>query len=148
MSIWYTPDNRVSTFIELYESSASPIVTEPGTRYHTKRDYAGMEVAWMHHIQEHFNGELIPFEWVPQYVNASRGAVHKRMKKGQLSILAFMVIPASSDPKTEKKKIYEYRYVPRTECNLWKMSELAIPEKGDIAYLRSPHIPGWWNDIE
>lgn len=77
--------------------------------------------AWMQHLHEEVNGDLIPATWVPEYVGVSRAAVHKRIKAGRLTMFVFELhdpFPGPIAKLTGRPKV-EYAYCVRSECFAW-----------------------------
>lgn len=150
MDTSYPPDDRVMRFVESRLGRAG-MTQDPGTRlYRVREHWPGLQ-EWVHQLQAAFGGELLPFEWVPDYVRVTRAAVHKRVRKGQLTVFAFEALDEFASVlgvRPRPKMRAEYRYVPRTECDIWLLSSIQHPERSDVRTLRTPHIPGWWNEVE
>ena len=104
-------------------------------------------LSWVHYMHELFAGELIPVEWAPDYVRVTRAAVHKRIKKGQLSVLEYQLeerVPSAFSTRTRARMRNRYRYVFASECDIWRLNSLQITEQADVNTLGSPYIEGWW----
>lgn len=142
MDTSYGPDERVISYIKHVGAQA-----HEGTRIYRQ---AGSDLlGWVDCIQEWFDGELIPSEWVPDYVGVTRAAVHKRFKKGQLTLFVYELhdYVASVFTATVRTKMRcEYRYVPRSECDIWRLNTIQHPEQSDVNGLGSQYIEGWWQE--
>lgn len=141
-------DDRVPTYAE---RERREIRRDENTRVYRESSNPKSLPQWVHGLQEHFSGELLPFEWVPEYVGVSRASVHKRMRKGQLTVFVLEVLDEftpvlrwTRPPKTRR----ECKYVPRTECDAWILSRIdpQLLERGDVSFLQSEHVRGWWNE--
>lgn len=138
----YPADERVLSYLEHVQPE-----TQEGTRIYRERgpDLLG----WVDSIQEWFGGELIPSEWVPDYVGVTRAAVHKRFKRGQLTLFVYELhdyVESLITSNLRTKMRNEYRYVPRSECDIWRLNSIQHPERSDIDALGSPYIHGWWTE--
>ena len=140
MDTHYPPDERVISYVKQVDAE-----TQTGTRIYRERGSGLLE--WVDHIHEWFNGELIPSEWVPDYVGVTRAAVHKRFKKGQLTLFVYELhdyIESIFTATLRTKMRSEYRYVPRSECDIWRLNTIPYPERSDVNALGTPYIDGWW----
>ncbi len=77
---------------------------------------------WLMEMRQLFQGDLIPFEWVAQFVGVTRAAVHKRIKSGQLTIFTFgMEETVKGVLGGERKRMrQEFKYAVLTECHFWR----------------------------
>ena len=122
-------DIRFDDRIKLYEKDVrmvdgkSPAVSiDAGTRVYRE---IGMETNfrhWLRDVQIAFEGELIPFEWVADYVQVSRAALHKRIKRGGLTVLVYEMreFVAGILGGVRQRMRSEYKFVPRSECDSWR----------------------------
>lgn len=95
---------------------------DPGTRIYRERSPQVYLHAWLEELQAMFAGELVPFEWVADYVEVSRAAVHKRVKAGGLTLFVFEMeetVRGVLGGLRERMR-GEYRYVPKSECDHWR----------------------------
>ena len=95
---------------------------DPGTRIYREVGHVVGLRMWLREVQEDFEGELVPFEWVADYVGVSRAALHKRVNRGGLTVLAYQmqeVIKGILGGRRERMRT-EYKYVPRSECDSWR----------------------------
>lgn len=96
---------------------------------------------WLRELNKAEPGNLMPLQWVSDYVGASRAAVLKRAKNGGLTVLSFVVTEWSKTflgkvrDRNSKRK-YDYAII--SECDAWKdilfdRAERRQIEKGKLA---------------
>jgi hypothetical protein len=75
---------------------------------------------WMEHLRAELQGNLIPLQWVPDFVGVSRAAVHKRVKQGKLTVFVYEISDyLSAFGKTWTKRRGEVAYCVLSECQAW-----------------------------
>ncbi|MCE5327252.1 MAG: hypothetical protein LLG01_12660 [Planctomycetaceae bacterium] len=78
---------------------------------------------WMAEVQKAHGGNLLPLQWVPDYVGVSRAAVYQRAKSGGLTVFSFIVVANSRTilggvRERETRKRYDYAIL--SECDAWR----------------------------
>jgi len=118
-------DQRIRKYEEkchITEGKGHAVNVDAGTRIYREIGHPQQFHHWMRDVQESFDGEVIPFEWVADYVGVTRAALHKRVKKGNLTVLVFEmhenVIGVLGGIRERMRR--EYRYIPKTECDQWR----------------------------
>jgi hypothetical protein len=95
---------------------------DPGTRIYRDKGNKAIFSTWLREVQEDFDGQLVPFEWVADYVGVSRAALHKRIKRGGLTVLVFemqeLVRGVLGGVRERMRR--EYKFVPKVECDSWR----------------------------
>lgn len=118
-------DERIKKYekrCRIVDGRGPAVSVDPGTRVYRE---LGTEIQfwhWLREVIEDFEGELVPFEWVSDYVGVSRAALHKRVKKGQLTVLVYQMqelVEGVLGGLRERMR-REYKYVPKSECDSWK----------------------------
>lgn len=99
------------------------IKAEPGTRWFVERGPSKNFKHWLRELHEHLPGDLIPMQWVPQFVGVTRGAVKKRLDGGGLTGFSFVVVQA--DPSMLGSRAYRetkgrFDYLVVSECEHWR----------------------------
>jgi hypothetical protein len=124
-----TVDIEFDLRIERYEKRAnmkdgkSPVVSiDEGTRVYRETGSETWFTHWLGDVHFAFDGELIPFEWVADYVCVSRAALHKRVKNGGLTVLVYEMREWVSGilGGQRQRMRREYKYVPKKECDSWR----------------------------
>lgn len=140
----YPPDERLPEYI----ANHHPEQVE-GTRIYFSQGLNDEMRYWFYYLNKHFGGDLIPFEWVPDFVGVSRVAVHKRANKGQLTVLAYRIVEEtlSLTGKIKRKVVREVRYVPYEECVAWIWNRIDFTGEtvGEITYMSPKYVPGFWD---
>ena len=142
-------DRRVHNYIKQRNLEA-----EKGTRIIKEEGRMGTLKYWIESLQEEFGNDLIPYEWVADYVMVSRVALMKRVKKGQLTVFSYRILESKDSLFGRTKLIpsrIEYKFVPRQECDAWLLNSLhkyGHVEKSDLNELRPNHVSGWWDEID
>ena len=118
-------DERIKAYEQrahMVDGKGHAVNREDGTRVYRE---VGPEVSfhhWMEDVQTSFGGELIPFEWVCDYVGVSRAALHKRVNRGGITVLVFemheTVRGVLGGHRDRMRR--EYKYVPKLECDSWR----------------------------
>lgn len=77
--------------------------------------------SWMFNLQDEMKGNLIPSNWVPEFVGVSRAAVHKRIKAGRLTMFVFDLMDHKLTVlmKYKEVRICDFSYCVRSECFAW-----------------------------
>ena len=93
------------------------------SRWYVERGPANYFKWWLEEIQQGLKGNLIPLQWVPDFVGVSRAGVLKRAKKGGLTIMSFIMITESTTilggtKDRDSKKRYDYAII--SECKYWR----------------------------
>lgn len=78
---------------------------------------------WMAELHEALPGDLIPLQWVPEFVGVSRAAVRKRAAAGGLTVFSFILTEYSKNifgvvAERETRKRYDYAAI--SECLAWR----------------------------
>ena len=118
-------DTRIKRYekrINMVNGIAAVVSIDTGTRVYREIGPENTFVQWLNEVQDSFDGELIPFEWVADYVCVSRAALHKRIKRGGLTVLLYEMHENVSGllGGIRQRMRREYKYVPRTECDSWR----------------------------
>jgi hypothetical protein len=118
-------DARIKRYekrINMVNGIAAVVSIDEGTRVYREIGPENTFVQWLNEVQDSFDGELIPFEWVADYVCVSRAALHKRIKRGGLTVLLYEMHENVSGllGGIRQRMRREYKYVPRTECDSWR----------------------------
>ena len=118
-------DARIKRYekrINMVNGIAAGVSIDEGTRVYREIGPENTFVQWLNEVQHSFDGELIPFEWVADYVCVSRAALHKRIKRGGLTVLLYEMHENVSGllGGIRQRMRREYKYVPRTECDSWR----------------------------
>ena len=121
-----TFDKRVTLFEQLnsvVNGKSEFINIDEGTRVYREVSDAVNFQKWMDDVHQSFGGEVVPFEWVADYVGVSRAALHKRVKRGGLTVLVFEMRERVSGVLggVRDRMRCEYKYVPRSECDSWRI---------------------------
>lgn len=125
MATDFNPDPRLEQYRvrARMQGDKGPAVTrEPGTRIYRESGDEHHMRWWINELQKIFEGQLLPFEWVAEYVGISRAALHKRVKRGGLTVFVFEVtekVTGILGGKRERMR-QEYKCVPITECEDWR----------------------------
>ncbi|MEI8017942.1 MAG: hypothetical protein WCH39_07055, partial [Schlesneria sp.] len=85
-------DTRIKRYekrINMVNGIAAVVSIDEGTRVYREIGPENTFIQWLNEVQDSFDGELIPFEWVADYVCVSRAALHKRIKRGGLTVLLY-----------------------------------------------------------
>lgn len=118
-------DDRIQRYeskVRMSDGKGPAVSIDPGTRVY--REIGGQDTFswWLKDVQEAFDGELIPYEWVSDYVGVTRAALSLRAKKGQITVLVYehaeRVKGILGGERSRMRK--EYKYIPKTECDSWK----------------------------
>ena len=118
-------DARIKRYekrINMVNGIAAVVSIDEGTRVYREIGPENTFIQWLNEVQDSFDGELIPFEWVADYVCVSRAALHKRIKRGGLTVLLYEMHEnvAGLLGGIRQRMRREYKYVPRTECDSWR----------------------------
>lgn len=118
-------DERIKRYerrVKLVNGKGAVVNRVPGTRIYQEVGFWLELRLWMKDVQEAFEGELVPFEWVADYVGVSRAALHKRVNRGGLTVLAYTMqehVRGILGGHRERMRA-EYKFVPRLECDRWR----------------------------
>ena len=120
-----TFDHRIRRYekrVNMVRGKGPVVSIDEGTRVYRE---IGPEMRlrhWLGDVQEAFDGELIPFEWVADYVQVSRAALHKRIKRGGLTVLVYEMHENVFGilGGVRRRMRQEYKFVPRSECDSWR----------------------------
>ena len=117
-------DERIKRYesrCKIVDGKGGVVNVDPGTRIYREVSHGATLQSWFREVHEDFDRELIAFEWVSDYVGVTRAALHKRVKKGNLTVLVFQVGEAVKGVLGGFRKGMrkEYKYVPKTECDGW-----------------------------
>lgn len=118
-------DQRIKRYekrIHLVRGKGPAVSVDSGTRIYREVGSKKSLEHWLREVQADFEGELVPFEWVADYVGVSRAALHKRIRRGGLTVLAFEMrehVTGVLGGVRERMR-REYRFVPRLECDAWR----------------------------
>ncbi len=112
---------KYETTCKMVDGKGHVVSIDEGTRIYRELGSGGSFTSWLVEVQEAFDGELIPFEWVADYVGVTSAALHKRVKKGNLTVLVYEVdVPVKGVLGGLRKGMRrEYKYVPMVECDGW-----------------------------
>ncbi|NNJ24095.1 hypothetical protein [Alienimonas chondri] len=120
-----SPDPRLADYAArclIPQGKNQAVHIDPGTRVYRDSGGEATLATWFREVHEDFGGELVPYEWVAEYVGVSRPSVHKRVKRGGLTVLLYelqdTVRGALGGERTRTRR--EFSYVPRTECDAWR----------------------------
>lgn len=120
-----TFDDRIKRYekrVNMVKGKGAVVSIDEGTRVYREIGSEKWLRHWLSDAQQAFDGELIPFEWVADYVEVSRAALHKRIKRGGLTVLVFEmrenVVGILGGVRRRMRR--EYKFVPRTECDSWR----------------------------
>jgi hypothetical protein len=106
----------------------SPVITcDPGTRWYVESGPSQNFKHWLRELHEYHPGNLIPMQWVPQFVGVTRGAVKQRLDAGGLTAFSFVVKEAQSSMLGKRKyreTRYRFDYMVIPECEAWRDSIL------------------------
>lgn len=102
----------------------SPVVKRlyPGTRWFVERGAKITFRHWLEELHEAYPGNLIPLQWVAEYVGVSRAAVHQRGKNGGLTVFSYIV---QETRKTilgglkDRDSRMRFDYAVKSECDHW-----------------------------
>jgi len=126
-------DPRIRNYAKYVQLGKSHAVVsvDQGTRIYREVGSSRNLEHWLRDVQKYFEGELVPFEWVADYVGVSRAALHKRVKRGGLTVLVFEMREWVSGilGGTRERMRREYKFVPRSECDSWR--ELLLEQAED-----------------
>lgn len=126
-------DPRIKNYARYVQLGKSHAVVsvDPGTRIYREVGSDRNLEHWLRDVQKYFEGELVPFEWVADYVGVSRAALHKRVNRGGLTVLVFEMRDLVSGilGGTRERMRREYKFVPRLECESWR--ELLLDRSED-----------------
>ena len=117
-------DERIKKYenrCKIKDGKGPAVSVDPGTRIYREPGYGTFFQQWLREVQEDFEGELIPFEWVADYVGVTRAALHKRVKKGNLTVLVYEMrerVKGALGGNRERMR-REYKFVPKAECDGW-----------------------------
>ncbi|QDV50696.1 hypothetical protein [Gimesia fumaroli] len=117
-------DERIKKYearCKIVDGKGGVVSIDPGTRIYREPGRGQFFQHWLSDVQEDFDGELIPFEWVAEYVGVTRAALHKRVKKGNLTVLVYEMrerVKGVLGGSRERMR-REYKFVPKTECDGW-----------------------------
>jgi len=118
-------DKRIAKYeamARIVDGRGGVVEVEKGTRIYREVGYGHSFKNWVEDLQKCFGGEVIPFEWVAQFVGVSRAALHKRVKRGGLTVLAYELreeVNGILGGKRERMR-REYKVVPLSECKAWR----------------------------
>jgi hypothetical protein len=116
MDTWIKFDARC----EVYEKKTDR-KPEAGTRLYREVGEWLAYRFWIRELARWFEGDLIPLEWVAQFVGVTRAAVHRRVANGDLTVFAFTFeeeVKSLLGGRRKRMKA-EYRYAVLTECEQW-----------------------------
>lgn len=115
----------------------SPLIKREGIRWYTQRGSRQEFFHWYRIISEAYPGNLIPLQFVPEFVGVSRASVHKRAKNGRLTIFSFVVtehkytiLGTRKDRDTKKR----YDMTMLSECREWYSRLVDRANRSEIAY--------------
>lgn len=110
------PDSRLGKFEAFIHRGP-----KPGTRLYLEKGEFIQFRQWFREVKRFFKGDLIPYEWVAQYVGVTRAALHKRVTRGHLTVLSFMLHERTKgvfgDVRNRFRK--EYRFLLLKEVDAW-----------------------------
>lgn len=112
---------KYETRCKIVDGKGGVVSIDPGTRIYRETGGGQFFQTWLKEVQEDFDGELVPFEWVADYVGVTRAALHKRVKKGNLTVLVYEMrewVQGVLGSNRERMR-REYKFVPKTECDGW-----------------------------
>lgn len=101
-----------------------PIIGVPDGETRIRRATGDAEYfrRWCDALMQELAGQLVPREFVADYVGVSRAAVHKRAKAGQLTCFIFNVVEPVrvwlGVPRTSVRE--QYILVSLQECRAWR----------------------------
>ena len=119
------PDPRIAAYekrCRIVDGKGGRVAVDPGTRVYREVGRGGFFQDWLREVQQDFGGELVPFEWVADYVGVSRPSLHKRVKRGGLTVLVYEMqetVRGVLGGRRDRMR-QEYKFVPRTECDAWR----------------------------
>lgn len=124
MDTMFEFDERIKRYeatCKMVDGKGHVVSVDPGTRIYREIGTGGSFTFWLEEIHKAFDGDLIPFEWVADYVGVTRAALHKRVKKGNLTVLVYEVegLIKGALGGLRKGMRREYKYVPKKECDGW-----------------------------
>ena len=127
-------DGRIKRYekrVRMVGGKAAAVSIDAGTRVYREIGGEAQLRHWLNEAQNAFDGELVPFEWAADYVGVSRAALHKRIKRGGLTVLVFEMRELVSGilGGQRQRMRQEYKYIPRTECDSWR--QLLLDRTGD-----------------
>ena len=115
----------------------SPLIEREGIRWYTQHGSWQEFYHWYRIISEAYSGNLIPLQYVPEFVGVSRASVHKRAKNGGLTIFSFVVterkhtiLGTRKDRDTKKR----YDMTMLSECQEWYSRLLDRASRSEIDY--------------
>lgn len=113
----------------MVDGKGGAVSIDPGTRIYREKGTEIQMRHWLREVHDAFNGELLPFEWVADYVGVSRNSLHKRIKSGKLTVLVFEMQEYVKGVlgSTRTRMRCEYKYIPKEECDSWR--ELLIEQR-------------------
>lgn len=107
---------------------------EEGTLWFIDRSDSVFFWKWVQELHERFPNDLIPLQWVPEYVRVSRVAVLKRANAGKMHVFSFIVTAWEKNflgtAKVRDTKT-RYDYALLSECVAWRdgIMERSIDDK-------------------
>lgn len=142
-------DKRVESYVKRHGLKAVK-----GRRIYEEQGMMGTLRYWIDGLQDVFGNDLIPYQWVADFVMVSRVALMKRVNKGQLTVFSFQILETEESlfGRTKlKPSRNDYKYVPKEECNAWILNSISdrhLIDQGDFDELRPKHVSGWWDEIQ
>jgi hypothetical protein len=96
---------------------------ERASRQWTERGSAMDFRQWVRELHEAMGGDLIPLQWVPEFVGVTRAAVRQRVEASMLTVFRYVITELSVSvfggvKDRETRRTYEYASV--RECKAWR----------------------------
>ncbi len=115
----------------------SPLIKREGIRWYTQRGSRQEFFHWYRILSEAYPGNIIPYQYVPEFIGVSRASVHKRAKNGGLTIFSFVVTEQKytilgSRKDRDTKKRYDLAIL--SECMEWYSRLLDRANRSEIDY--------------
>lgn len=108
-------------FVEVPKSLGSVIgKPDKGTRMFRASGRNADYRKWIDSISVALAGNLLPSNWVPDYVGVSRAAVHQRAQSGKLTAFVFSLTGAAFPILKLRVVREQYVFLVRSECDAWR----------------------------
>lgn len=78
---------------------------------------------WLRELHEHLPGDLIPMQWVPEFVGVTRGAVKNKADAGGITVFSFRVQEAQRSmlgKRAYRETKSRFDYMAISECEAWR----------------------------
>lgn len=125
------PDYRLATACESDPRTKEYVAytkrePEPGTRTYREDGNWPQFRLWLLEMRHFFEGDVIPLEWVAQFVGVTRAAVHRKAQGGGLTVFVFGMEETVKGALggTRRRMRQEFRYALLSECHYWRDSLL------------------------